>query len=44
MFCASPHSAEPIRNSTIAVCNTILRPKRSPNLPYSGTTIVDVKR
>ena len=26
MPCASPHSAEPIRNSTSAPCSTILRP------------------
>jgi hypothetical protein len=28
----------------MAACNTILRPNRSPNLPYSGTTMVDVSR
>ena len=26
MSCASPHSTEPMRKITIAVCSTILRP------------------
>ena len=44
MFCAMPHNAEPTRNTMIAVCSTILRPNRSPNLPYSGTTMVELSR
>lgn len=44
MSCATPHSAEPARNSTIAACSTILRPYRSPSLPYSGSTMVDDSR
>src|SRR6185503_9835701 len=42
--CASPHSAEPARNSTSAPCRTILRPNRSPSFPYSGVTAVTASR
>ncbi len=40
---ASPQSAEPTRNSPIATCSTILRPTESPNLPYSGTAMVELR-
>ena len=44
MFWAMPQSAEPTRKMTIAVCRTILRPYRSPSLPYSGPVTVDASR
>jgi len=44
MSCAIPQSADPARNSAIATCSTILRPYRSPSLPYSGSTTVDDSR
>ena len=44
MFCASPHSAEPIRKRTIAVCKITFRPYRSPSFPYSGVTIVEASK
>ncbi len=44
MFCASPHSADPIRKITIAICRTRLRPYRSPSFPYSGAAIVEESR
>ncbi len=36
MFCATPQSAEPTVNTTIAVRSTRLPPKRSPSHPDAG--------
>src|SRR5215475_14143366 len=44
MLCESPQSAEPTRKITIAAWSTILRPNRSPSLPYSGPETVAVRR
>ena len=41
MLWAAPHSAEPIRNVTSAVCKTILRPNWSPSFPAIGVVIVE---
>src|SRR6478672_4084564 len=44
MFWDRPASADPIRNTTIANWNTLLRPWRSLILPYSGVVTVDATR
>ncbi len=44
MFWARPHSAEPIRKTTIAAWNRPLRPYWSPSLPHSGVEAVVANR
>ena len=41
---ASPHSAEPARNSPMPVRNTGLRPSRSASFPETSTPSVEAKR
>ena len=43
MFCAIPHSAEPIRNSTTEIMNIFLCPNRSPSFPQIGVAIVEAR-
>ena len=44
MFCAMPHSAEPIRKITMAVWKSFLRPYWSPSLPHRGVAAVEASR
>ncbi len=43
MFWLAPHSAEPIRNSTIEAMNVCLWPKMSPSLPQIGVATVEAR-
>ena len=44
MFCDSPQSIEPTRNTTSPTWSTILRPYWSPSFPYNGVTTVCASR
>ncbi len=44
MFWLAPAKADPMRNTTMANWNTLLRPYRSETFPYSGVDAVEVSR